>query len=631
MSTSVNWPVIGGSTYSVPAAGEVNWPSLSDFLVALGNTAQGVGPQKIASRIAVTTPVTVASSTDCLVVTDLTVPGPVAVNLPAGVVGQYFMIADGKGDASTNNITITPNGAETIQGAANIVISADRGAVILVFRGTNWYIVAEFSSFSTGFIPRSKIAPATPDYVVINDNTGALSEEQYLNRTRGGTGITSTATFPASGTIVTRTSTDTGADRLQNKDLDDDTTGFVDSGDTTKRLEVETSGSTTGTTTTVSTSSTASRNVTLPDATTTLVGRDTVDTGANRLKTKDLETSSIRFVDPSDTTKTLAVDTSANTTGADTVIADTATADRTVTLQDGSYTVVGRTTTDTLTNKSLVDASTSIVDSVDATKTILFDAGGTTGTSSTITGAQTANRVITLPDATTTLVGLDTTDDLSNKSFTTPVVVKAAGTVQFNNAGNTFSTSLQGGATAADVTFVLPLVDGSAGEVISTDGAGNLSFINSTGIVSEYVSNSSSTDADDTTSFVTSINGSAGVIGVTALTAVRFKRVQFSSSLTAGDQITLEVLDNGVWLPFVTVVPVTNAGLANAYRNLWQYGASGITTVGVGIQSVSGNPDQLDIAFGRFCVLRADTAGTGGEWDQVTSSTAWRVRRVRFL
>ena len=71
----------------------------------------------------------------------------------------------------------------------------------------------------------------------------------------------------------------------------------------------------------------------------------------------------------------------------------------------------------TLTNKSLQDANTAIVDSVDATKVIAFDAAGTTGTTTVIASSQTANRVITIPDATDTLVGKATTDTLTNKSI----------------------------------------------------------------------------------------------------------------------------------------------------------------------------------------------------------------------
>lgn len=65
-------------------------------------------------------------------------------------------------------------------------------------------------------IARSKLASGTASYVLINSGAGVMSEEQYLDRTRGGTGITSTATFPSSGTVTT----DAGTSVLTNKDFD---------------------------------------------------------------------------------------------------------------------------------------------------------------------------------------------------------------------------------------------------------------------------------------------------------------------------------------------------------------------------------------------------------------------------
>lgn len=70
-----------------------------------------------------------------------------------------------------------------------------------------------------------------------------------------------------------------------------------------------------------------------------------------------------------------------------------------------------------LKNKDLEDSSTLIVDASDTTKQIAFDAGGTTGTKTTITGAQTANRVLTLPDATDTLTANAASQTLTNKSI----------------------------------------------------------------------------------------------------------------------------------------------------------------------------------------------------------------------
>jgi hypothetical protein len=102
--------------------------------------------------------------------------------------GQYFVIVDGLGDASTNNITITANGAETINGQASLVIDTDYGAYALCFRSSNWTVVGSFGATGAGSVPRSDIAPGSPDYVVINNNLGELSEEQYLSQSRGGMG-----------------------------------------------------------------------------------------------------------------------------------------------------------------------------------------------------------------------------------------------------------------------------------------------------------------------------------------------------------------------------------------------------------------------------------------------------------
>lgn len=66
----------------------------------------------------------------------------------------------------------------------------------------------------------------------------------------------------------------------------------------------------------------------------------------------------------------------------------------------------------------------------------------------------------------------------------------------------------------------------------------------------EYASNSSQTDADDTTSFVYGPGGSEGVIGNTALTSRRDKLVEFKRPIQPTDKISIELYDptTGIWV-----------------------------------------------------------------------------------
>lgn len=212
MSTSTTWP--GGvanptpTSYSVPAAGEVNWANLSNFLNALAGGAQGVTFQKFANRVATTTPVTV-STNDCVVVCKLAVAGAVAVTLPAGANKLVYWIVDGTGDAKTNHITITPNGAETIAGSATYVMNGNRQTVGLIFNSStsNWNIFA--NSVSDG----GSIGGFTASRAIVSDSGGYLTSATttstqigYLSASTGTTGTTSTnLVFSTSPTLVTPT------------------------------------------------------------------------------------------------------------------------------------------------------------------------------------------------------------------------------------------------------------------------------------------------------------------------------------------------------------------------------------------------------------------------------------------
>jgi hypothetical protein len=87
--------------------------------------------------------VTVDAVSDDTIFINKTVGAATTVNLPAAATRSgAIKIVDGKLDAATNNITITPNGAETIMGLSTYVIRFNGGSVSLSPRpdGAGWYV-----------------------------------------------------------------------------------------------------------------------------------------------------------------------------------------------------------------------------------------------------------------------------------------------------------------------------------------------------------------------------------------------------------------------------------------------------------------------------------------------------------
>ena len=63
------------------------------------------------------------------------------VNLPTavGISGREYQIL--KSDAGANTVTVTPNGAEKINGAATFVLAAQYKTVRVISNGANWMIL----------------------------------------------------------------------------------------------------------------------------------------------------------------------------------------------------------------------------------------------------------------------------------------------------------------------------------------------------------------------------------------------------------------------------------------------------------------------------------------------------------
>jgi hypothetical protein len=65
---------------------------------------------------------------------------PMIVNLPAGIAGDSFVIKSEVGNLA--DITVNPNGVETIEGLVSYsILAVTNGSVTLIFRGTDWHAI----------------------------------------------------------------------------------------------------------------------------------------------------------------------------------------------------------------------------------------------------------------------------------------------------------------------------------------------------------------------------------------------------------------------------------------------------------------------------------------------------------
>lgn len=74
---------------------------------------------------------------------DVNVANAVTLTLPPSPpIGTNYIIKDSSGSAGTNNITVSANTGNTIQGSASTSISTDFGLVQIIYDGTNkWLII----------------------------------------------------------------------------------------------------------------------------------------------------------------------------------------------------------------------------------------------------------------------------------------------------------------------------------------------------------------------------------------------------------------------------------------------------------------------------------------------------------
>ena len=236
---------------------------------------------------------------------------------------------------------------------------------------------------------------------------------------------------------------------------------------------------------------------------------------------------------------------------------------------------------------------------------------------------------ISLPftiDTTKLLSGTTTGVALPNCSVT----IKSAGvTYTSSSVWYVSTTTIQptydnGSGVATAITQAAPGTFASGDyiqidfDLPATNISSNITLATTTSAL-QFVSNSSTSDANDTSSFTYGVAGSP-LPGT--LTSLRTKRVQLSSPYNSIDDIDIYIIPSGETIPLaVRGLIKDSSGTIIASRLSIQ----NTTTYGIDIQPVSGSKTQIDVVFGQYSHPSGATfASAGSDW--VSANGNWFIK-----
>ena len=172
-----------------------------------------------------------------------------------------------------------------------------------------------------------------------------------------------------------------------------------------------------------------------------------------------------------------------------------------------------------------------------------------------------------------------------------------------------------------DISFRVPI----------TQWSSNITLASTTPAI-EYVYNTSTTDAADTTSFGTGAAGIVGILRTTTLTTLRLKRIQFNNPIQPTDRVVIEIDVGGVnqWYPVESALAWQYSGISCNLSTTVVDSTIGYSS-GMGLIPVSGSNTKLDVCFNRYAVLRTDDGGYNWSSPYIPAGTKWRVAKYSSI
>ena len=445
-TSSENIDVVSGKVYEVGG------------IVVLSST-EVLGSASIAKLAGNATDLTIGATTGTVTLRNTTVDitnnaeigGSLDVTGNIAVNTDKFVVTSANGNtAIAGTLTAGSTSLSDTSGSGALTVTGDSLFNGTVNAGTNTLIVGNIDSSGNIDIDGTLGVVGTTTLADVNATTGTFSDQ-----------ITSTVTTGTAPLVVASTTvvSNLNADKLDGYDASEDNTpGTVVARTTTGDIRVfQTvfSGSSSGTTT-LNAENNASGAITLPSATDTLIGKATTDTLTN--KTIDLTNNTLTGT-IAEFNAALSDDDFATLTGTETLTNKTidltsntltgTTAEFNAALSDNDFaTLAGG---ETLTNKTLTNPTLNVGSGV----LVLPNSAvpGQTSNGSVVWDNDNYLLTIGTGSGRKTLVDLDSTQTLSNKTLTSPVITGVSPTITLNGdiSGSVTLTDLGSGTLTATI------------------------------------------------------------------------------------------------------------------------------------------------------------------------------------